>query len=56
MAPTLRTDLLWTVALAVLAVFGSRLFGFDWPTTFLAVAILSAGRLAYAWYARRTWR
>lgn len=56
MAPTRRADLLWTVALAALAVVGSRLFGFDWPTTIVAVSVVSAGRLTYAWYARRTWR
>lgn len=52
-----RNDLIWIVILAVLVVVVGRFFwGFGWGLTIATALLVSLVRLAYAWYARRTWR
>lgn len=51
-----REDIIWVVVLAIFGIVASRFLGFGWGTTIVVVLLVSLGRLAYAWYARRTWR
>lgn len=51
-----RSDIAWIVALALLALVSAIIWQFDLATTIVAIAIVSIGRLAYALYARSTWR
>ncbi|MDE2620613.1 MAG: hypothetical protein KGL54_10675 [Sphingomonadales bacterium] len=54
-----RADVIWIVVLALLFLGFSGYVGFDWPTTIVAVLLVSGARLAYAvycGYTRRAYR
>jgi predicted PurR-regulated permease PerM len=51
-----REDIIWIVAIAVLFFAAAHFMQIAVGTTIVAIVIGSLVRLAYAWYARRTWR